>query len=108
MKRKKSTKRVSKKIGNKDLRREIIKILKRNPSVALPAKVISKKLSVKKNTEKIKPILDELVASNVIIETGKFIYQYKDTEGLGDRKSAIGKVDMTRRGAAFILSLIHI
>lgn len=104
MKRKKSTKRVSKKIGNKDLRREIIKILKRNPSVALPAKVISKKLSVKKNTEKIKPILDELVASNVIIETGKFIYQYKDTEGLGDRKSAIGKVDMTRRGAAFILT----
>ena len=103
MKRKKSTKRVAKKIGNNDLRREIIKILKRNPSVALPAKLISKKLSVKKNTEKIKPILDELVASNVIIEKGRFVYQYKDTEGLGDRKTAVGKVDMTRRGAAFIL-----
>ena len=50
MKRKKS-KRAAKKIGNKELRREIINILRRNPNAKLPAKVISKKLSVKKNTE---------------------------------------------------------
>ncbi len=101
MKRKKS-KRVTKKIGNKELRREIINILRRNPNAKLPAKVISKKLSVKKNTEKIKPILDELIQEGKIIEIGKFVYQYKDQEGLGDRQIITGKVDMTRRGSAFI------
>ena len=101
MKRKK-LKRVTKKIGNKELRREIINILRRNPNAKLPAKVISKKLSVKKNTEKIKPILDELLQEGKIIEIGKFVYQYKDQEGLGDRQIITGKVDMTRRGSAFI------
>ena len=101
MKRKKS-KRAAKKIGNKELRREIINILRRNPNAKLPAKVISKKLSVKKNTEKIKPILDELLQEGKIIEIGKFVYQYKDQEGLGDRQIITGKVDMTRRGSAFI------
>ena len=103
MKRKKMKRSVAKKYGNRELRREIVKILRRNPNVGLQAKQISKKLSVKKNTEKIKPILDELVQSNTIEEIAKFTYRYKDREGLGDRQTVTGKVDMTRRGAAFIL-----
>ena len=54
MKRKKMKRGVAKKYGNRELRREIVKILRRNPNVGLQAKQISKKLSVKKNTEKIK------------------------------------------------------
>ena len=73
---KKKKKKPSRRVSRKDLRREILSIFKRNPNKALQIKQVSRKLSVKKNTEKIRPIIEELASEGKIFRVADFTYKY--------------------------------
>lgn len=83
-----------------DLLHQIIAIFDNNPNTALTYKQISKAFGFKdvSNKKLIVTILDELVKQNKVYETQRGKYRLKSS---GDFIE--GKVDMTSRGAAYIV-----
>ena len=83
-----------------DLLHQIIAIFDNNPGKALTYKQISKAFGFKdvSNKKLIVVILDELVAQNKLYETQRGKYRLKAGENF-----ITGKVDMTSRGAAYII-----
>ena len=83
-----------------DLLRQIIGIFDNNPNKALTYKQISKAFGFKdiSNKKLIVTILDELVAQNKVYETQRGKYRLKSSGNFIE-----GKVDMTSRGAAYII-----
>ena len=83
-----------------DLLHQIIALFDKNPSQALTYKQISQAFGFKdvSNKKLIVVILDELVSQNKLYETQRGKYCLKSGENFIQ-----GKVDMTSRGAAYIL-----
>ena len=90
------------------LKHEVLKLLKRQPKKRLTARQIIKKLKILNNKDAVQYALETLTNEGHLyqIDTGVFKYDEKQTKSPGQPSGAevIGKVDMTKSGAAYIVS----
>ncbi len=98
-----------------DLSYEILKLYKRSPKKRYHAKQIIKKLRLTVNVDTLESVLERLAKKGQItlLENGKYklnrLSTSKEDKGSKGNKGnkgniTIGRVDMTRRGSAFIIS----
>ncbi len=88
----------------KQLKYEILKLLKRHPKKRFNAKQIIKKLRIANNKDAVQHALDQLNTSQEVkpIAEGKFKLNTA-AEHSTARKTYVGTVDMTRTGSAYIV-----
>ena len=102
-KKKKST-RKGEKLTARDLRREVFKVLKRQPKKRLNAKQIARILKIVNSKDAIQHALEVLQKEGKITAMGHAKYRYSKTIAIrGEGELYEGKVDMIRSGAAYIL-----
>ena len=99
-----------KKLTNKQLQFEILKLLKRNPKKRFNPKQIAKKLRITNNKDSVQYALDQLVESQHAVNLGEYKYKLETKFGPNSngnsgssgkpRKVLEGRVDMTRLGSA--------
>ncbi|MFK8104168.1 MAG: ribonuclease R [Saprospiraceae bacterium] len=102
-KKKSSTK--GKKLSVGDLRREITRMLRRDPKKRFNAKQIIKKLKIFNSSNSVNDALQKLVEKKVLIAHEGYKFQLsRNTAANGkSNKEHEGVVDMTRTGAAYIV-----
>ncbi|GAB5552334.1 MAG: ribonuclease R [Saprospiraceae bacterium] len=101
------------KLTNKQLQYEILKLLKRNPKKRFNPKQISKKLRILNNKDSVQHALEQLVESQQAAHLGEYKYKLetkfgpnvdgKPSDNNKNRKTIQGRVDMTRTGSAYIV-----
>ncbi len=89
----------------KDLKKEIIKFYKSHPRKRLNSKQLSKKININKSVDAFYHALEELTKEKKLLKTedhryrlNKFAFEKVDNE------TYTGTVDMTRQGAAYIVT----
>lgn len=99
-KKRKSKKKKSRNSFKQELLRQIIAVFDKNPTQAFTYKQLSKGFGFKdiSNKKLVVSILEELVNQNKLYETQRGKYRLKSSEHF-----ITGKVDMTSRGAAYIV-----
>ncbi|MEM6376764.1 MAG: RNB domain-containing ribonuclease, partial [Bacteroidota bacterium] len=101
------------KLTNKQLQFEILKLFKRNPKKRFNPKQIAKKLRISNNKDSVQHALDQLVESQQAVNLGEYKYKLETKFGPNsngnsspsgkNRKVMEGRVDMTRLGSAYII-----
>ena len=92
------------KLSSVQLKREIIRLFRRQPKKRLNPKQVAKKLKVANNKDSISYALEKLAEDNALVSLGDYKYQLKRTSGGSTKKTFHeGTVDMTRTGAAYII-----
>ncbi len=100
-------KKKSKKANSNYLKKKIVSVLLANPKKRYSPKSIKKKLKFSNSTDQVRAVMDELVASKKILKIKPEVYKANKNfikkvieNSLNTYK---GIVDMTKRGAGFIL-----
>lgn len=109
MKKKKDTKRDSNlfRMSPLQLKKALLTFLGENPQKAFKVKQLAERLSVANNKDSIQNALDVLIQSGHVVLLPGNRYRSKLVEvakaAKSERKGLVGKVDMTKSGAAFIV-----
>lgn len=109
MTKKKKNKLKGNKLSSKQLQRELIKFFRYHSKKQFNPRQIIKKLKIANNKDSVQYALDQLVASGAIKVVGDYRYKVDAAQapvsdnGKSDRKTFQGKVDMTRKGDAYIV-----
>lgn len=93
--------------GNKltaaQLKREIVRLFRRQPKKRLNPKQVANKLKVANNKDSISYAMEKLAEENALVSLGDYKYMLK-RNSLGSNKTFHeGVVDMTRTGSAYII-----
>ena len=97
------------KLSSKQLQKELIKFLRYHSKKQFNPRQIIKKLKIENNKDSVQYALDQLVASGALKVVGDFRYKVDAAQlpasdnGKSDRNTYQGKVDMTRKGDAYIV-----
>lgn len=109
MTKKKKKKIKGSKLSSKQLQRELLKFFRYHSKKQFNPRQLIKKLKVENNKDSVQYALDQLVESGNIKSVGNYRYQVDagklpaSKNGNSDRKTYQGKVDMTRKGDAYIV-----
>lgn len=109
MTKKKKKKLKGNKLSSKQLQRELIKFFRYHSKKQFNPRQIIKKLKIANNKDSVQYALDQLVASGAVKVVGDYRYKVDAAQapvsdnGKSDRKTFQGKVDMTRKGDAYIV-----
>lgn len=104
MSRHKKSKKKGRKLSAIQLKRELLKLFKRQPKKRLNAKQCIKKLKVANSRDSVQDALTKLAEDGKLYSFGEGKYRLDRTMQFEkDRSVYKGRVDMTRAGAAFII-----
>ncbi|HKK75366.1 MAG TPA: ribonuclease R [Saprospiraceae bacterium] len=99
-----------KKLTNKQLQHEVLKLLRRNPKKRYNPKQLVRKMQVQNNKDAVQHALDKLVESNKAVDLGNYKYKFETRQNNNSsnhsgkkRQTLTGRVDMTRTGSAYII-----
>lgn len=100
----KKPKKKGTKLPARELQREILRLFKRSPKKRYNPKQISKKLQIGNNKDSIQHALEELASTNQIVPLEDYKYKLRGTTAPSRAKKLLeGRVDMTRKGSAYII-----
>lgn len=92
------------KLTARELSRAIFKHLKTNYRKQYNPKQLVRKLKVTNSPDAVQHAIDELVKKKKLVVTDNYKYKYNQEEAAANSKNyLVGRVDMTRNGAAFII-----
>ncbi len=110
----KKSKTAGVKLSTKDLKREVLSLFRREPKKQLNPRQVIQKLKVENNKDAVTHVLEQLVASQQIVSLPDYRFQLNRAaiaapSGRGRSAGSSGNirtgiVDMTRTGAAYIVS----
>lgn len=110
MTKKRKNKIKGKKLNNRQLQHEILKLLRRNPKQRYNPKQLIRKMKVQNNKDAVQHALDKLVESNKAVDMGNYKYKFEtrqndnpNNQSRNKRQTLTGRVDMTRTGSAYII-----
>ena len=105
MSKSKKKKKKGTKLSAQQLRTEVLKLLRKNPKKRYNPKQIAKKLNVVNNKDSIVHALKTLEEDKKVVELGdyKFKFDRHAQAAANNTNFAVGKVDMTRSGSAYIV-----
>lgn len=86
------------------LRQEIKKLLKANPKVRFNAKQVIRVLGITNSKDSVNACLENLSEDAILVSMPNYKFKWNVKQGNSPRLTAEGRVDMTRRGSAFILT----
>ncbi len=93
------------KLTARQLQREVLRLFKRNPKKQMNPKQVGRKLKVANNKDSIQHAMEKLAADNFLISLDDYKFKLKSRVAPRSSDNIIeGKVDMTRTGAAYIVS----
>lgn len=103
-KNKKKPKIKGKKLSTKDLQRAVLRLFQRHPGKQYNPRQVIAKLKITNNKDAVQYAIEQLVTDNALYAKDNFKYQInREYVAESDQKTAEGKVDMTRSGAAYIV-----
>ena len=91
-----------KKLTQQQLQKNIYYLLSKNPKKRFHPRQIAKKLGINNSPDSINDALKALARDGKITNQGDYKFQMKNRRSFGNRGTAIGRVDSTRTGAAYI------
>lgn len=94
------------KLSARQLRTEILKLLRNNPKKRFNPKQVARRLKVTNNKDSIVHALKTLEEEKQVVELGDFKFKldrYAGASQRSDNTYHIGKVDMTRTGSAYVI-----
>ncbi|PSR12152.1 MAG: ribonuclease R [Bacteroidetes bacterium] len=92
------------KLSARDLEREVSKLFSHFSKKQFNPRQVIQKLRIANNKDAVQQALDNLVAAKTLVVKGDFKYQYnREFVPPSSGKTAEGRVDMTRTGAAYIV-----
>ncbi|NUO01478.1 MAG: ribonuclease R, partial [Saprospiraceae bacterium] len=111
-KHKKKSKPAREKLSAKDLKKEVLSLFRREPKKQLNPKQVIQKLKIDTNKDAVAHALNQLAEANQLVALPDFRFQLNRAaiqEQASSRRGAggnvrVGVVDMTRTGAAYIVS----
>ncbi len=104
MKKKKEKTVKGKKLTAKQLQIEITKLFRRHPRKRLNPKQVVRKLKVDNNQDAVLHALNELSQQKILIEVEDYKFKLRlQAKGPVEKSIHLGKVDMTRTGAAYVV-----
>lgn len=109
MTKKKKKKIKGSKLSSNQLQRELLKFFRYHSKKQFNPRQIIKKLKIENNKDSVQHALDQLVASGALKVVGEYRYKVDaaqlpaSDQAKSDRNTYQGKVDMTRKGDAYIV-----
>ncbi|MEL7220630.1 MAG: ribonuclease R [Bacteroidota bacterium] len=101
---KKSAKIKGRKLSTYDLQRAVLKLYSQFPKKQFNPRQVITKLKVSNNKDAVQHAIDQLLEANALVAKDNYKYQFnREYEIAKSSKTAEGKVDLTRNGAAYIM-----
>ncbi|MEM1216187.1 MAG: ribonuclease R [Bacteroidota bacterium] len=103
-KNKKRPKVKGKKLRTHELQREVLRLFKRSPKKQFNPRQVVNKLKIANNKDAVQHAIEQLVQAKALEAKDNYKYQIRrDYQVTASSKTAEGRVDLTRSGAAYIM-----
>lgn len=103
-KKKSSPKTKGNKLTTRDLQREVLRLFRKFPKKQFNPKQVGQKLSISNSKDALQHVIDQLVAAGAVVARDDYKYQLvRDFHAPTEEQTAVGRVDMTRTGSAYIV-----